>query len=723
MGLFRNKNKEVSNDREAYENDDSNVKVDMAFKGQQEVSGQATITDIIAPSFWSADANNTDIFVSRETVAHRTYGMTMYIVPTGYPRAVDKNFFQSAQATGNTDITVDIQPMKPREAAKFLKAQRTIVSSNSDYQQEKGQTFALKENQNKIQDIDTLSQQNQFDENRLFDVNVSFVTYGNSMRELDLNAGQLEDDMADKGASVAPYFKRVKTGYAQAIPIGYDTTQIDDTFRNITSKGLGKFNLMSSGSGKFNGGIPFAENLATASHNTEYLNVFGSSAHRPLNYNMGIIGESGGGKTFDTQIKIARETAILGIRSRILDPEGEYTPMTKALGQLNLMVSADGGFVFNPITISVSELPLEEITEYREDGSLLTDDEIEALYKLPESNRKIVTKANGQKFVQYVQLSEVTEKLKGFVNVNLTANEGEVGLKAQESARLDAVMQQIYHERGVTSDPDSLLTDQSGVYQGMHYKRIPKEQPTLSDVYTKLLDNYSTRDANNEIVIDKEIRRVTDVLKQNLRTGSVKIFDGQTKFGKIQANSLNDFRLVNFNLKQLGDGPLKKVVYYVLTTYLWDEWMTNPTLALERKTIYADEILQNVDDAAIMGFYEKIARRARKRNGSLVWMTQDIKRFEGHPETEALISNTEHFLFLKIKPEHRLLMKVTFDLNDGVLQVLISNPQPGEGILFVEGIPMWVRVNANEFEKDFAESNAENKLRARARRRLAAVEV
>ena len=86
-------------------------------------------------------------------------------------------------------------------------------------------------------------------------------------------------------------------------------------------------------SGRFNGGIPIGNNQATPSQNTEFLNIFGTDTHRPINYNMGIVGEAGGGKSAANKLKMAREISILGFEHRSIDPDGEYVLLAKRLGQ------------------------------------------------------------------------------------------------------------------------------------------------------------------------------------------------------------------------------------------------------------------------------------------------------------------------------------------------------------------------------------------------------
>lgn len=229
---------------------------------------------------------------------------------------------------------------------------------------------------------------------------------------------------------------------------------------------------------------------------------------------------------------------------------------------------------------------------------------------------------------------------------------------------------------------------------------MPKPEPTLSDVYEVLVE-LNTDEVGNE---DPGVSRLLDGLKPYLKSGSKPIFDGQTFFGQGRSATLNDYKYVNFNISQL-DGEIKKVAYYVITQYLWERWMKNPSKALVKKVLDADEILQFIDDPVMFSFFETIVRRDRKRNGSLVWLTQDIERFQGNPRAKSLVTNSEFLFMLATKPEHRELMKNTADLTDGALDILTGHPEPGEGILRQEGESIWIRTNPSQFEMTFAESN------------------
>lgn len=664
------------------------------------VIGQPSIMEIIGPSWWSTDDLMQEEFVMRENMRNRTYGIAAYVPPSGYPRRLDTNVFQELLAQGNVDVTLDIVPRTRRETMKELSNQLTILRANAEFQNSQGQTFQLRENIAKFNDIDNLLDQIQFDENRLYDVVISLIVYGTSERDLNRNFGTAADLLANEGISITPYAKRVKSGYLQTIPIGARMYNLDDTYRNVDRKSLAVMDLARNASGRFNGGIPIGVNQATPSQNTEFLNVFGTNTHRPINYNMGIVGESGGGKSTANKLKMAREISILGFEHRSIDPDGEYVLLAKNLDQLNLTITPDAHFVINPCAISVSETPLEEEVMTDDNGRPMTDEEIEEAIRYSNDGRQIITHEDGSKYVQKVPISQSINNVERFVNLVLSSSGEKTGLTVSEKRRLEDAMNQVIKDFGITSDPDSLYLHESGMINGQYYDRKPKPEPTLSDIYKTLIEQNKDEDGNE----DPKVTRLLDGLKPYLRTGSKPIFDGQTFFGKGRTATLNEYKYVNFNISQLT-GDFQKVAYYVITQYLWEQWMNNPAKALEKKVLDMDEILQFIDDDFMFDFVETMVRRDRKRNGSLTWLTQDIERLKDNKKAKALVSNSEFMLLLATKPEHRKLMKNAIDLTDGALDILTNNPEPGEGILRQEGESIWIRTNPQPYEMNFAESN------------------
>lgn len=691
---------DISQEESTSEDEEQNTNYYDQQRSPSTVIGQPSLVNIIGNSYWSTDDVMQEYFITRETMKHRTYGIAAYVPPSGYPRMVNTNVFQELLALGYVDVTMDIVPRSRKTVMKELSNTLNIIRSNADFQAQKGQTFQMRENVTKYNDINNLLDQIQFDEDRLYDLSLGVIVYGESERDMNQKFGTVSDILANVGFSLQPYVKRVKSGYLQNIPIGARLSTLDDTYRNVTRKALAVMDLARNAAGKFNGGIPFGLNQATPSQNTEFLNIFGTETHRPNNYNMGIVGESGAGKSVANKLKIAREVSILGYEHRSIDPDGEYVLLAKKLHQLNLDIRSDANFVINPCAISTTETSVEEIDMSDATGRQLSTQEVIDQIKIKNDGEQLVKHEDGEIFVQRVNASSMIANVKGFINVILKSNSSETGLTVSEIAAIEDALNSIVDELGITSDPNSLYEDHPGQIGNEYFDRCPKPEPTLTDLYNKLISQNTDEQGNPSM----RVIRILDALKPYLRSGSSPIFDGQTNFGKGRSALLNSYKYVNFNISTL-EGTLKHVAYYVITQYLWERWMKNPTKAVAKKVLDADEILQFIDDEEMSTFFEIIARRCRKRNGSLCWMSQDIKRLKDNTKAEALYTNSDFMFTLYIKPEHRELMKEAFDLTDGALAILTDNPEKGEGILKIEGESIWIRTNPSAEEMSFVESN------------------
>lgn len=653
-----------------------------------------TQLESIAPAYWSTEERDLDFFVTTDSVGGKLYGQPFYVPPAGYPRQVNAEFFTDVLATGICDITVEAIPQTPRKTIQEMTSRLHTVKTNKLYQQEKGQEFAVRENVAKEVDYGNLITQVSLNENSLFDNAITGIVYGSSLRELEANAKRISNIFGDQNVSIQPFAKRVKSGYFQTIPLGAHLGTLDDIYRNVDRKALSRFDIARGAAGKFNGGIPWGYNQATPSHNIEYLSIFGSKSHKPINYNMGIVGESGGGKTVAAQIKIAREVGIMGYQHRSIDNEREYVTVAKALHELNLDINEDSGITINPLEFNPIETPLDQVPRYDENGELIVDDELveSSLYSQED---KIVVEHDGVKYVQYIPIKSRINHVSEVISA-IFVSQGMNPVDVSERSAIDTAMTAIIEDLGITSNPKSLLKDEAGTVNEIYYTNMPKEQPTFTMLYNKLTELYP--DSEHTL-------GVKDAIKPLLASKTHQsLFDGQTYYGPGIDPSLNSHKYVNFSLADL-EGANKRFAYFIISDYLWNRWMRNPALAKVQKVLDADELLGYIDDPIMQTFIETVIRQDRKRNGSLTWIVQDIDRFEGNKSAQSLVTNSEFFFITQISSAHRQLMKDTFDLTDGILEILLGHPNVGEGILIQEGEATWVRTNPNAFELDFAESN------------------
>jgi len=191
-----------------------------------------------------------------------------------------------------------------------------------------------------------------------------------------------------------------------------------------------------------------------------------------------------------------------------------------------------------------------------------------------------------------------------------------------------------------------------------------------------------------------------------LKDGSKPIFDGQTFLGKGVTQNLQTARLVNFNISQLEEGFLRPIAFHVILNYLWEYFAKSSENATKKKLIVCDELWQFVDNDQTVSFFEKVARRIRKRNGGLLYASQDFVRILENPKSRGILTSTFSYLFLQQNKIDLKKIRENFDLTDGEIDILFGNPHKGEGIYRVGKSSVWLQTDPSDDELTFIESNA-----------------
>ena len=161
---------------------------------------------------------------------------------------------------------------------------------------------------------------------------LTIVHLADSKAELDADTDALLKVAADHMCQMAVLRYQQLDGLNTALPIG---TRKIDTFRTLTTESLAVFMPFKVQEIQEPGGIYFGENAI--SHNLILCNM-----KNLLNQSMMLLGIPGSGKSFFAKLLILAIALSTKDDIIILDPEGEYTPLVKALGGA-VMCFAVGG--------------------------------------------------------------------------------------------------------------------------------------------------------------------------------------------------------------------------------------------------------------------------------------------------------------------------------------------------------------------------------------------
>ncbi|WP_121616752.1 VirB4 family type IV secretion system protein [Virgibacillus halodenitrificans] len=635
--------------------------------------------DVIAPD--GVVIRGEDYGVIKQSLGTETYFRPIFIPRDGYPRKMQTNWLYEITSSGELDVLIDIHKVGKTQAVRSLQKQETMLRSNLSWQTKRGNIDQINDLQTKIQDTEILMDEIQFSENDMYNVSSYFMLYANSKKELDRYSEFIEDSMAGSFFKLITAWSRVKRGLLSVLPLGRNHMQ--DTLRNMDRRALSTFSPFISGSARYTGGVPFGINKITGQK--EFINSFGNDDWRPDNYNMGIFGISGSGKSLAMKLKIAREMAGANIYAGIIDPEGEFVKLTNRLGGVNLDIHEESGLVINPCALNFSDIPLDD----------KDDEELEALED--EDDKEVVEK-NGKKYLRFVPVREKINEILDFFDIIIRGKGSEDGgLDVFERNYLEESIQAVFAELGITTHPESLFESEVKEVDGQIIQSsVRKPEPELLQIYNKLVENHGT---------DIKAERIIAATKPFLRTGSKPIFDGQTFLGRGITQSMENARLINFNISQLEEGFLRPIAFHVILNYLWEYFAKNINNADKKKFIYADELWQFIDNDQTVTFFEKVARRIRKRNGGLMYASQDFVRLLENPKSRGILTNTFTILFLRQNKIDLKKIRENFNLTDGEIDILFGNPDKGEGILRQGESSVWLQTDPSDEELIFIESN------------------
>lgn len=667
--------------------------------------GMPTQADMVSPTAISIDNDsNPDTVLISENGATRSYYQPYYIPPAGYPRQVSTETLLNICASGYIDMSIDIQPRDNAVAQRDLKRMQTVIEGNAMYQKEKGLNFQMRDNILKTQSIDNILDGISHQTNRAYYVTITFLVYGKDPNELRAHCEEFTSEMSNEGFTVQKTISRVKSGFLQTLPLGIQLDSLDDAARLIDTHGLSKLDPAQNGEAVFNEGIPMAINRQDSQQRMMYLNVFGTEKRSPINYNMGVVGQSGAGKSFFVKVKIYREVSVLNYQERCIDPQGEYVALTKALPRkdaVNLNFSADSDLRLNPCRLTVSEKPVDMIKNVG--NNELVDDDARAIRDMI-ANKKLkknqIVMHDGQPYIRYVPIRSKVNQIINFVKQIYSADyDKQLIMQPEEKNILTDAILKAFDELGITRDPDSLYTGQPGEKNGITYENMPKPEPTLSDIDRIIRRDYYTDSENKS-----KVQRLLSVINPYLKDNTIPIFDGQTYFGPGISTDLSKYRFVNFNISEI-DRPFADIAAYVIAQTNWHNWIKNPMYANEHKVLVMDEILEQIKNPIFGNFAELAVRQARKFNASITWLAQDLGHLKNSDQFRALISNSNFFFFTHVREAEREIVQELFNLDDGIMDKLTAHINEGEGIIMDDDQNTWVQTWSSPVEQDFAESN------------------
>ena len=530
---------------------------------------------------------------------------------------------------GDLDMAIHINPMDEREAIDELTDKITQFEAQLDVESEKGQTRNVTRLGNQIAEL--VREREKIEQNyiSMFQVQMICNLYSKSLEHLDKETQMLDNSLRGKKIKLMPLHLRQDQGYKSGMPFG--KTWLPKNFRNFSSEGLTACFPFYNAEISHPSGTLIGVNLQTQT--PIYVDFFDRRILE--NGNTTVLGRAGSGKTFLVSLLTMR-SALQGVRTVIIDPEGEYGTITEALGGKVIKIAPGSTTIPNPF-----DLEDEEVVD--EDG-----------------------KPTGQRIVN------IKEKVADLLNL-IGVMTGE--LTQEQRSLVSFALASIYEEFGFTEDyttlyEDDVVLNEKGEF--VHHGR-KRTMPIFSDFHRKLVEISQT--PGNETLVS-----VANALRMFTKDGVYGLFDQHTSE---DMSNYMDSPVICFDIKQLEENVLRPIGMYNALSWAWEKFAKkNPQL---KKRIVCDEawMLTNPNMPGYQftaQFLETCSRRSRKRNCCLLVASQNFKEFVSCPQGEAVLSNAVVNIFLKQSSTDLDAVQDKFKLSNGE-RAYLTSPARGHFLL------------------------------------------
>ncbi len=373
----------------------------------------------------------------------------------------------------------------------------------------------IKENNQNREDIDIaiytyndakyIRKEMQVNNEDLYFLYIYVEIFSENIKELEYNLNCIEGIMQSKGMQTRRANFRQEQVFKSSLPIMDNNNDIKSAAkRNVLTSGLVSTYPFISSSIFDENGIFVGKNI----YNNSLIFVNRYNTDKYKNANMCIFGTSGAGKSFYTKLLILRHR-LIGVEQYVIDPEREYTNLTKSLHGTEIIIGPSSNTFVNVLDIR------EESLENGEHGYLAT---------------KI-------------------GKLIGFFNLIF----GE--LDEEEKSILEEKLIDVYNLKNINFDDESLFIQNENNIISKKFKSS-KDMPILQDLYNilqedektkkfsiklipfvkgslKFFNNYTNIELNNKLIVAD----VYELGEENLKYGMYLFID--LFWDKIKINRKN----------------------------------------------------------------------------------------------------------------------------------------------------------------------------------------
>ena len=546
-----------------------------------------------------------------------------------YPNYIEIGWLDDIlNSIGDVDISTQVQIADERNVIKYLTHKVTKLQSDYFLFQRQGNIEELHRLEENIMSFEEMRRNIQINNDKLFFIKITLRVNAKSLEELNEKSKLLRDEFANRSCEVRPlYFKQLEA-LKETLPLNNNI--ISDNNRNMTSAGLADMFPIARTKSSVKEGVYLGRDLFTGLPIN--LETFTQGL---ANANIAIFGIPGSGKSVTVKTLIGR-TALINRRSSILDIEGEYVELTEKLGGRVIKVKQT-----IPVGINLFDIDIDE-----DEGFIDIDSKI----------------------------TEIRAIMNGIINKYENRT-----LKPNEIADIEQAVREVYREKEITKDKDSIYEKEGGKIEGkITFGNIKKKMPTLTDFHRVMKDKIKNKE-------------LTSTISNFLKGKTLGIFDCQSTL------KIND-QIICFDISEIKDEIMRYYVCLVLTTWITNKYMA--TKDRNKRYVVVDEAWNLFKNKETSDFLENLARRARKKKVAMILATQNLSELRQNSQAEAIVNCCDTIILLKQSIGCIDEIMKFFKLPSGVKEIL-TKARPGECILLRGGDVRAIKIDMTKFESEF----------------------
>ena len=275
---------------------------------------------------------------SRELELGEKFVRTFYTI--SYPRFLSDSWFSPVINLDKVlDVSIFIHPIETEQALRNFQKKVAEVQSQISERESKGLVRdPLLDTA--YQDLESLRDNLQQAQEKLFDVGLYLALYGDTKEEIAKTEGEIRGILDAKLVYTKPALFQQEQGFRSSLPLGSDELSVNSKLNSSPLSSIFPFVSFDLTSDR---GILYGINR----HNSSLILFDRFSLE---NYNSVVFAKSGSGKSYATKLEILR-SLMFGTDVIVIDPEREYEQLAEATGGRSFNISLSSQNHINPFDL------------------------------------------------------------------------------------------------------------------------------------------------------------------------------------------------------------------------------------------------------------------------------------------------------------------------------------------------------------------------------------